>query len=247
MVLKLARYLKRNVYSQLKRTLIRHSQTELVREKMIKKYFASHHIRKLQIGCGANILHDWLNSDIDPVNKGVLSLDARKKFPFRDSSFDYVFSEHLIEHLEYREGGDMICECYRVLRPGGKIRIATPNLRFLIELYNSERTDLQNRYICWAAETFVPHAVIHRDVFVINNFFRNWGHKFIYDFNTLKHVMESEGFINIERFDPKRSTDTNLKSLESHGRHIGEEFNNLETFVVEGLKPYDGCLKEDED
>ena len=132
---------------------------------------------------------------------------------------------------------NLLSECFRVLRQEGKIRIATPDLRFLIDLYNPEKTKLQERYISWAIDTFLPDIKIYRDVFVINNFFRAWGHKFIYDYELLQNAMNRAGFINITPHRVGESDDKSFQGLEAHEQIIPDEFNKLETFVVEGTKP----------
>jgi predicted SAM-dependent methyltransferase len=213
----------------------------LVRSGKIRSYLGSHEVLKLQVGSGPHFLEGWLNTDINPdlSRRGGNSvfLDARKPFPFGDETFDYVFCEHLIEHLEYRTGIRMLRECFRVLKPGGKIRISTPDLGFLLELYNPRKTELQERYISRAVEVNLPAIRIPEDVFVINNFFRAWGHKFIYDYKVLKRAMESVGFVAVTPQKVGDSSDRNLAAMEFHGDVIGEEFNRLETLVVEGRKP----------
>jgi predicted SAM-dependent methyltransferase len=205
--------------------------------RIIKNYLRSHQTRKLQIGSGRNALNGWLNTDLTPT-KEVVFLDATKRFPFDDCTFDYVFGEHVISSLAYQDGVRMIRECYRVLKPGGKIRISTPDLRFLIELYAENKTELQQRYIVWAVNRFIPDIRIYSDTFVINNFFYNWGHRFIYDYKTLQRVLHECGFVNITRYTPGESDDRNLKGIEMHGYSIGDEFNKLESLVLEGTKPH---------
>jgi predicted SAM-dependent methyltransferase len=208
----------------------------LKRKKIIREYLFANKIKKLQLGCGDNLFNSWLNSDMFP-GKNVIYLDVTKKFPFDDSTFDYVFSEHLIEHLDYAQGFEMLKECFRIIKPGGKIRISTPDLKFLIELYNEKKTKLQKDYLIWATKSFLKNINQYEDTFVINNFFKNWGHNFIYDFKVLRKSLEDTGFINITRFGLGKSNDPNLVGLESHGKRIGEKYNNLETFVIEGTKP----------
>ena len=105
------------------------------RSQQIKKYAASHTVRKLQLGSGDNYLKDWLNTDLYPRSKDYICMDATRQFPFGDSTFDYLFSEHLIEHFTYEAGEFMLKECYRVLKSGGKIRISTPSLEQLAGLF----------------------------------------------------------------------------------------------------------------
>jgi len=212
-----------------------------IRPAKIRRYLESHEVLKLQIGSGPNLLMGWLNTDIRlGLRSGggsYVFLDATKRLPFQDETFDYVFCEHLIEHMGYGEARGMLRECLRVLKPGGKIRISTPDMRFLMELYNPEKTELQKRYIIRAVSKSLPEIGIHEDVFVINNFFRAWGHEFIYDYKVLKGTLESAGFVGVERQEVGESGDRNFSGLESHGGVIGDEFNRLETLVVEGQKP----------
>ena len=226
-----------NVASQMRRILPRSIVRALFgHRRMASNYLKYSQIRKLQIGSGVNILPGWLNTDLNPA-KGIMSMDATKRFPFGDCTFDYIFTEHCIEHLEYRVGAQLVQECYRVLKPGGRLRISTPDLRFLIELYDENKTELQKRYIVWAIDKFIRDTENYTDTFVINNFFRAWGHKFIYDYKTLKSLLNKCGFGDVERYESGESHDENLSGVESHGRVIGDDFNILESMAVEAMKP----------
>lgn len=198
-------------------------------------YLKSHHIRKLHIGSGENVIKGWLNTDLTPyVGTEVIFLDATHKFPFGDNTFDYIFSEHMIEHVPYEKGIFVFRECYRVLKPGGIIRIATPNLHFLIDLFKQEKSDAQKWYIQRAIDNYFPQYNICSDTFVINNFFYNWGHQFIYDFDILAKTLGSVGFDRVTRCMSKKSEHDALQGLESHWTY--KEFDDVETMVVEGEK-----------
>jgi predicted SAM-dependent methyltransferase len=148
-----------------------------------------------------------------------------------------VFSEHMIEHVGWAAGQSMLRECRRVLRPGGRIRLATPDLAFLIDLYRTDKTDIQRRYVEWSARTHELGAPGALDTFVINHFFRAWGHRFIYDFDALRLALESAGFSGVVRSAVGSSDDPALRGLERHGDAIPPEFNLLETLVVEAVRP----------
>ncbi len=199
------------------------------------RYFAESNAPKLNIGCGGNVLAGWLNTDIYPELPMVMYLDATQDFLFKEETFDYIFSEHVIEHISYWDGVKMLTECFRVLKKCGKIRISTPDLVFLVDLTRPDKTDLQRAYIKWAANTFTPGVPDDNEVFVINNFVRNWGHTFIYDENTLRGAMSNAGFKMITKFDQHESKDVALRDLENE-QHLPPNFLRLETLTLEGSK-----------
>ncbi len=206
-----------------------------LRSWLVKRYLQSHGTRKLHLGCGPHRLSGWLNTDLNPFRSLVL-IDASRRLPFDPGTFDCIFTEHLIEHLELRKGMQLLRECYRVLKPGGRIRIATPDLEFLIHL-EGEKSELKKRYIEDGMRRTFPYLKGLFKGAVINHFFRAWGHQFIYDEPVLAYALSESGFKNTVRCEIGRSLDPNLKNLESHGKKIGEEFNRLETMVLEAVKP----------
>lgn len=207
------------------------------RKRAIANYLNSYPVKKLQIGASNNLLPGWLNTDFCRNHPSLVYLDATRRFPFENDTFDYIMSEHMIEHVPYQAAQAMLRECYRVLRPGGRVRFATPDLRVLLGLHSKEKTDQQRHYLEWATERFLPDVQDCSDVFVINNFFYSWGHCFLYDQRTLQHALSSVGFRGIRFYRPGASEDPNLKELESHGKEIqSEDINQFETMVVEGCK-----------
>jgi SAM-dependent methyltransferase len=58
-----------------------------------------------------------------PVDEGV---DLTRGLPYPDKSFDLVFLTEVIEHLETHRSA--IAELARVLRPGGRLVLTTPNI-----------------------------------------------------------------------------------------------------------------------
>lgn len=91
----------------------------------------------LNIGCGAAYHPDWINLDVAPSNADVLPVDISKGLPF-DSNFAAVcYSSHVLEHLDKAGAAYLIAECFRVLKPGGVIRLAVPDLEVLARQYIS--------------------------------------------------------------------------------------------------------------
>jgi predicted SAM-dependent methyltransferase len=205
---------------------------------IIRDYFAGPGVKKLHLGCDINVLPGWLNADIDPPLESILCLDATKTFPFPDGTFDYIYSAHMIEHVPYPAGLAMLRECHRVLKKNGKIRISTPDLQFLIDLHTDRKSDLQNEYVKWATDSFIKSATHYDDVFVINNYVRNWGHTFIYDEGTMSRSLQSAGFTSVAVCDLNQSQDPELRNLENESA-MPEGFLKLESLTLEGTKAAD--------
>lgn len=93
-------------------------------------------MKLLNLGCGTKYHKDWINIDFVSNNKDILSYDLLKGIPYKNNSFDVVYHSDLIEHFSKTDALIFIKECYRVLIPGGIIRIATPNLEEIAKNYS---------------------------------------------------------------------------------------------------------------
>ena len=189
--------------------------------------------RGLHIGAQGIYLKGWFNTDLDPRGDDTYYLDATKPFPFPDQSFDFIFSEHMIEHIPFAAGLDMLRECRRVLKASGVIRTATPNLNNILSLMTNHNPDVQ-KYLTWAVDTFrLPPEPYPKATMVINNFFKAWGHQFLYDPEALRTMLAQAGFTNIVQQRSGSSEHRDLRELEHHADTVGDFVNQFETMVFE--------------
>ncbi len=211
--------------------------------RIIEEYLLKSTEPKLQIGCGHNLHEGWLNTDLNYSEElNIAFLDAGKTFPFNNETFVYVYSEHIFEYLTLEESLNMLNESYRVLKPGGYIRIATPDLDFLIKLYLYKTLPVHQNYVKWSSGMFYNSANrLTNDpklltVYVINNFFKDWGHQVIHNFDTIKDLLLKAGFRNITKEKMGKSNIPELVDMEKHGKVIPPEFNELESLIVQAVK-----------
>jgi len=78
------------------------------------------------------------SSDIlEGIEVGIVNIE-KDSFPFNGETFDFVFSKSVIEHLWNPE--HFIKECCRVLKPGGKIIIMTPDWQSQMYIFYDDYT-----------------------------------------------------------------------------------------------------------
>lgn len=212
------------------------------RDELIRDYLAHHDVRKLQLGAGVNRVEGWLSTDIEPRTDDVLELDAREPLPFPDESLDYIFAEHMIEHIAYRPGQRMLRQCLRVLRPGGVLRLATPDLARLIAIYRGDAGPDGDHYLEHAFERWLkgrPHA---HPAFLINHNLRAWGHLFVYDEDLLTRALIDAGYDDVTRCAMGESSHADLRNMERHGTHnnMSRRAVEFETMILEATKRNDG-------
>ncbi|HXZ36302.1 MAG TPA: methyltransferase domain-containing protein [Thermodesulfobacteriota bacterium] len=92
-------------------------------------------MRLLNLGCGRRYHPDWVNVDFRSTGPGVLAIDLGGRLPFSDREFDAVYHSHLLEHLPKRKVPFFLRECFRVLKPGGILRVVVPDLEKISRLY----------------------------------------------------------------------------------------------------------------
>ncbi len=98
----------------------------------------------LNLGCGSRYHPDWINIDIAPQGPEVIQIDLRRGVPLPDDSCDVVYHAAVLEHLRRSDAKAFLAECYRVLKPGGIVRVGVPDLEIICQLYLSKLTAALN-------------------------------------------------------------------------------------------------------
>lgn len=171
---------------------------------------------RLHVGSGAQPKEGWVNIDLlgDPID---LAWNLARGIPFSDGSADAIFHEHLFEHIPLRAGLGLMDECFRVLRPGGILRVGVPDAGELLRSYAGDGSYLESIHpgrptrLLGAQELFYWHR-----------------HTTMYDEETLALVFRAGGFP-----DPKRC-DFGQTELDSAP---DTETRRDESLYMEAVKP----------
>jgi predicted SAM-dependent methyltransferase len=169
---------------------------------------------KLHLGCGTVYKDGWINIDNNQDNniqKLDLNWDLLKPLPFHDNSVDFIFNEHFLEHLTVEDGISAIKDFFRVLKPGGVMRIAMPNLEETIHTYMDENWKENSKaFLEKFGLTFIQTRAER-----INIGFRWWGHQWLYDYEELERRLKEAGCEKIKRCPIFESEHDALKNLET--------------------------------
>ncbi len=207
------------------------------RRRQILAYIDTHEHRYLRVGSGSHTDPDWLSVDLVPVNLSVVFMDVTKRFPLPSECFSAVQCEHVIEHISYASGGAMLREIHRVLRPGGILRIATPNLDLVGRMIGSTNDDpVLAAYVERSNRRFGSTdemTELTNPAFTANRLVREWGHTFLYNEPTLRSALTQAGFSAIVTVAPGESSHSELRGIDRHEQEIGKENNELETLALE--------------
>ena len=186
----------------------------------------SQQFSKYHLGCGVIFLKDYLNIGYwtyltddtlyhNPNNAEGTVLynhDLVKGIPAADNGLDVVYHSHFLEHLTNLEGIQFLNECYRVLKPGGIMRLVVPDLELWIQSYVNDnqfffaeyrRLALGNNQDLYPTKAAIFMGMLH-----------NHGHKMGYDFPSLQVLLTKAGFQRIRRTLFQESELVDIREIE---------------------------------
>ena len=207
--------------------------------RLLQQQIAKSGVARLHVGCGNVLLKGWLNilyekrqeyGKIHP-NDGApwLNYNLLKPWPIENNSIDFIAGSHFIEHLDLNDGMQFLKEAFRVLRPGGVIRLSCPDLEIYANHYVKKDKAFFGHKLIREWCTF-KKAVTPGEIFIAKAYDSGGSHKWFYDFDSLKHILESAGFAVVKKCGRLEGAVPGLDAIEPPGRE-------LETLYVEARKP----------
>jgi SAM-dependent methyltransferase len=150
----------------------------------------------VHLGCGNNYAEGMLNVDINPFVRSDLWLNLKRSMPFRTGSVDAIYCNHVLEHFYERDVRKIVRECLRILRPGGGIRLATPDLKRSIDAYVRGDVGFFSEF---------PDKRRSLGGRMANHLLCRDQHCLIFDFGFWKEILEEEGWAGIRECSPHQS------------------------------------------
>jgi predicted SAM-dependent methyltransferase len=185
---------------------------------------------RLSIGCGRTLLPGWIGID-RRGGDGVYRCDLRRPLPFADGSANVILVEHVLEHFPLDDLPTMLADYCRVLRPGGAIRIVSPDAALVADLINGTQSErlahqarLDEQMYRWPAS---PDRLLRS----ANRISHQYGeHKSLLSAEVMRSLLAEAGFSGIVY----ASADTTTYLIEPPQAHF-KRFpdSKLEAFVLE--------------
>jgi len=185
---------------------------------------------RLHIGCGSVVLPGWVNLDCYPPkpqeNAEILVLDLRKGLPLSGGSVSAVYSEHFFEHLPFEVVQDVIVpDCYRMLEPGGYIRVGVPDGGYIVTNYLATKTNS-------ADDLYTQQLRGRTPMQMLNDMTHAFTHHYLWDYETLRMVFEKAGFTELRHARPHDSEVSHFQDLDRT-----DPWRMRFTLYIEGRRP----------
>lgn len=195
---------------------------------------------KLVLGCGKELKKDWINTNlfikprtVEWYNKKrsegytIQEVDVTKPLPYVDNQFDYIFSEHMIEHLHEEDGINCLKECLRILKPGGVIRTIAPDRTFYENMVNDDKSVFVKNY-CTRIFKTKPYIGVARKI--SHRGLNEQGHYWVPTIDMLIKQHENVGFKNVKQCNYGESAHEGLAV------DLVDGLREYESIIVEGIK-----------
>lgn len=173
---------------------------------------------RLHVGCGRERLEGWINIDVQDYPGVDLVLDVTRGLAFREA--EAIYAEHFLEHLAIDQALAFLLESHRALRDGGRIRLSTPNLEWV----------LATHYSLEAEEVLRARMSLR-----LNRAFYGWEHRFLWNKSLLGRTLRACGFTDLHWPAYGESKHDILRGLERHETNL-DTADLPHVLIVEGQK-----------
>tara|TARA_R110000824_G_scaffold285090_2_gene473261 strand:+ start:8227 stop:8775 length:549 start_codon:yes stop_codon:yes gene_type:complete len=175
---------------------------------------------KLNLGCYDRKIPGFVNVDIrEDVGPELLD-DVFKLEKVKNNSVDLIYACHVLEHADYKESETALKRWFEVLKEGGKLRLAVPDM-----------------------EAHFAHYYYHKDLRLLHSTF--WGsqkhpydyHKNGWDFQKLEEDLTAAGFSDIKRYDWRETEHFYIDDYsQTYFPHMDKENGKLMSLNIEAEK-----------
>lgn len=177
---------------------------------------------KFNVGCGPRNWPDWYNVDANGMDH-IHSADVTLRYQ-PNNYIDLLYSSHLISYFSRQDFEQVLSLWFRKIKPGGILRIATPDFNKLSTLYHTG-VEFEKIKGPLFGQMRMGNDTIH--------------HKICYDEKALTNILVEAGFENIQRYDHSKTEHPNTGNRDDfYDDHSAAYINKcLISLNVQAIKP----------
>ncbi|PLY03574.1 MAG: hypothetical protein C0623_00730 [Desulfuromonas sp.] len=168
----------------------------------------------INLGSGGAVVPGFVNIDFFGTAGVDYSADLRFPLKIPSNTACGIFSEHTLEHLTYTETENLLRECYRIIVPGGGIRIVVPDLSIFMQKYIDNDLEWfrhwEQLYFKDSANSERSSRTLLSPVGAVSFVTQEYGHVSCWDFPAMKIVLEKAGFSRVKKVDFRDGEHTHL-------------------------------------
>jgi len=179
---------------------------------------------QLHLGCGKRYIPGFIHIDLADFPHIDYKTDVSRLSMVEDNSGDLIYACHILEYFDRIQIKDVLWEWHRILKPKGILRIAVPDFEALVKAYQQ-----------YSNISLIIGPLYGR--WEIGESQKVFYHRTVYDFESLKNVLEVAGFINIHRYDWRNTIHKDYDDYsQAYIPHMDKENGLLISLNVEGEK-----------
>lgn len=147
---------------------------------------------RLNLGAGPEGMPGFTNVDLS-ANADIRRDLGVFPWPWDDASVDEILASHILEHFDRRTGVRFLEECRRILKRGGVLHLAVPDMDCFADCIVSGDWGPLGGYHWRSLDHFAGGDDSEPRP--------EWRHKYIYTFENLKQKLQNAGFEWVVRRD----------------------------------------------
>jgi predicted SAM-dependent methyltransferase len=177
-------------------------------------------MKKLHLGCGEKHIEGFINVDSRNLEGVDLVDDISKLLSIEDGSVDLIYASHVLEHFGRLKYMEVLDRWYRLLKPGGIIRISVPDF-----------------------ESVCYHYIENKDIYQLRGFLyggQNYPENYHYcawDFKSISKDLNDSGFKDVKKYDWRETEHSHIDDYsQCYLPHMDKENGKLMSLNVEAVK-----------
>lgn len=178
---------------------------------------------KLHLGCGRRYIPGFVHVDLLRAPH-IDIVGPVEKLPFAESTVSLIYASHVLEHFGRNEYKHVLTEWFRVLKPGGILRLAVPDFGACASIY------YESGLVDGLSGLVGLIVGGQRDS---NDF-----HKMIFDEPFLRQELLATGFCEVRRWDWRTTEHASVDDYsQAYIPHLRKDDGRLMSLNLEAVKP----------